>query len=66
MTTPTLFKRTLDRMLNPPMDQAWADALVTIDIQRATIEAQQQHIRELNARIERLQREAGGLHDLFW
>lgn len=61
-----LFRRTLDRMMNPPHDQAWAEALVTIDIQRATIETQQQHIRDLNVRIEKLQREAGGLRDLLW
>lgn len=66
MTQSTLFRRTLDRMLNPPQDQAMADALATIAIQRATIEAQQDHIRQLNQRIERMQREADGLRGLLW
>lgn len=40
-------------------------ALETIEIQRQTIELQRDHIRDLNARIVKLEKEANGLTSLL-
>lgn len=64
--TETMTQRALRKMFNPKPDTRLADALEVIEVQAATIEAQRAHINDLNARIEKLQREAGGLHDLLW
>lgn len=62
MTDATIMSRLKNLMAHP---SAEGDALATIVEQAETIVTQRDHIRALDARIAKLEREAAGLRELL-
>lgn len=66
----TITRRVLNRMINPePVLQQVYDTLKeaaeTIEQQTVVIDVQRKHIKDLNARIQKLTKERDGLYDLI-
>lgn len=64
---PSMLERFIARIARPmtPAEEGYAQALLAVDEQLRTIETQRAHIKRLDERIAKLEREAGGLRELL-